>query len=105
MRTKSLSLGTAAGGTQSTATVPVDFRQNPFNLAIGIQVTGTVAIGLQTTDSNLLNGATAVWVTHATITGLTADGNHVLTVPVKGVRFQNVGAGSTGSAVVQIWQD
>ena len=104
MRTKVLTLGSAAGGTQSTATVPIDWRQAPFNLAIGIQVTGTVAIGLQTTNSDLLNGDAAVWVTHGTITGLTAATNTSITVPCKGVRFQNVGAGSTGSAVIEVYQ-
>lgn len=93
MRAKRLTVGPGAA---TSDTIPTDTYQNPFNMAIGVVVDGTVNFTIQHTFDDVQDAAvTPVWFNHPSLTGLTAssDGNYAF--PVVAVRaVVNSGTGS-----------
>lgn len=90
-------------GTGSSSVAPLDTFQNPFNIGMGIVVSGTVNYTIQHTFDDVFNPAvTPVWFSHPTLNALTvnADGNYAF--PIKGVKvLVNSGAGTATATIVQ----
>lgn len=99
MRTITVSQ-TAAG---SSATIPLDTYANPFNIGIGVAVTGTVDYTIQHTFDNVQDAAvTPTWYNHSSLAALTvnADGNYAF--PVSAVKILvNSGAGTATAKIIQ----
>lgn len=91
---------TAAG---SSATAPLNIHTSPFNVGIGVVVSGTVNYSIQHTFDDVFDSAvTPVWFTHPTLSALTAnaDGNYAF--PVRAVKvLVNSGSGSATATVIQ----
>jgi hypothetical protein len=92
---------TGAGASSSMAVT--DHYQTPFNVGIGVVVSGTVNYTIQHTFDDVLNSAvTPTWFSHPTLLNLTAnaDGNYAF--PVRGIRvLVNSGAGTATATVIQ----
>jgi hypothetical protein len=80
-----------------------DHYQSPFNVGIGVVVSGTVNYTIQHTFDDVLDGAvTPTWFNHPTLASLatSADGNYAF--PVRAVRvFVNSGSGTATATVIQ----
>ena len=91
-------------GTGSSAVVAVDFFRNPFNIGLGVVVTGTVSFTVEYTFSDpsdpAFNAATATWFS----TGLTgsATAGQAFTVPCRAIRVTN--ASGTGTSLLYVQQ-
>ena len=84
-------------GVGTTRVIPLDHYISPFNVGLGVSITGTVTYTVQHTFDDVFadnyNPATGTWFNHPTLALLTAssDGNYAF--PVRGIRL-NVTAGS-----------
>ena len=89
-------------GTGSTAWIPVDYKQSPFNVGFGVVVDGTVTYDIEHTFDDIFEVQSPVAFKHATLVSQTAnkDGNYAF--PIRAVRV-NVTAG-TGSVTVTLLQ-
>jgi hypothetical protein len=90
-------------GAGSSATIPVDHYQTPFNIGMGVTVSGTVNYTIQHTFDNVQDSAvTPTWFSHPTLASLTAaaDGNYAF--PVRAIKIlQNSGSGTTTLTLIQ----
>jgi hypothetical protein len=103
MRPTTASTTDATGAATVSAVVPLDYVQSPFNVGIGIVVTGTVAVTVQHTFDNVQDaGVTPVWLDHSSLAAKTAnsDGNYAF--PVRAIRLRQ--ATGNGSAVMTVIQ-
>lgn len=82
--------------------VPVNYRQTPFNMALAVEVTGTVTYTVEHTFENVWSGPTPVPFGTSGLTAQTANAEGNIVVPVMAVRL-NVTAG-TGSATMVVLQ-
>lgn len=96
----------STNGVSSSSVYPVNVNATPFNIGLGLVVTGTVNCTVQHTFDDVFaptfNPGTATWFSHATITGAASnvDGNYAF--PVTGIRLlQNSGSGSAVLNVIQ----
>lgn len=95
---------TAAG---VTPPIPLDHYRQPFNVGIGVSVTGTLTFDVEHTFDDVyaagFNPATATWYKNTTLTGRTTstDGNYAF--PVMAVRL-NITAFTSGSATITVLQ-
>jgi hypothetical protein len=91
---------TATG--QSNVAV-MDTNRNPFNVGIGVSVSGTVNYTIQHTFDDVNNTAvTPVWFNHPSLAALSAnaDGNYAF--PVAAIRINvNSGSGTATARVIQ----
>lgn len=90
-------------GTGSSSLAPMDQYQSPFNVGIGVVVSGTVNYTIQHTFDDVQNpSVTPVWFNHPTLNGLTAnaDGNYAF--PVAAIKVL-IGSGS-GTATATLLQ-
>ena len=91
---------TATG--QSNVAV-MDVHRNPFNVGIGVSVSGTVNYTIQHTFDDVNNAAvTPVWFNHPSLAALSAnaDGNYAF--PVTAIRINvNSGSGTATARVIQ----
>ena len=65
-------------GAGSSSVAPLDTYRNPFNVGIGVVVSGTVNYTIQHTFDDVFNpSVTPVWFSHPTLASLSAnsDGN------------------------------
>lgn len=90
-------------GAGSSATVPLDHYQNPFQVGIGVVVSGTVNYTIQHTFDDIFDAAvTPTWFSHPTLASLAAnaDGNYAF--PIRAVKvLVNSGTGSATATVIQ----
>lgn len=91
---------TAAG---SSSIAALDHYKTPFNVGIGVVVSGTVNYTIQHTFDDVLDSAvTPVWFSHPSMTALTAnaDGNYAFAV--RGVKvLVNSGTGTATATIIQ----
>ena len=91
---------TAAG---SSATIPLDTYENPFNVGLGVVVAGTVNYTIQHTFDDVQDAAvTPVWFSHPSMSSLTAnaDGNYAF--PVRAIKILvNSGSGTATATIIQ----
>lgn len=87
-------------------TYPPSNSPSPFNVSLGVKVTGTVTYTVQYTfDDVFATGwtpASGVWTDHPSLTAQTTSKDSNIAYPVSGIRL-NVTAGS-GTAVLTITQ-
>lgn len=90
-------------GAGSSSVAPLDTYRNPFNIGIGVVVSGTVNYTIQHTFDDIFNPAvTPVWFNHPTLVNLVAnaDGNYAF--PVKAIKvLVNSGAGTATATLIQ----
>lgn len=90
-------------GTGSSATIPTDTYRNPFNVGIGVVVSGTVNYTIQHTFDDVQDAAvTPVWFSHPSLAALSAnaDGNYAF--PVTAIKILvNSGAGTATAKIIQ----
>lgn len=93
----------AKTGAGSSSIMPMDHYQSPFNVGIGVVVTGTVNYTIQHTFDDIQNAAvTPTWFSHATLAAQTAsaDGNYAF--PVRGIKvLVNSGSGTATATIIQ----
>jgi uncharacterized membrane protein len=90
-------------GTGSTAWIPLDYKQSPFNVGIGVLASGTVTYTVEHTFDDVWDSTiTPTVYPHATLVTQTTnkDGNYAF--PVRAARI-TVTAG-TGDATMTILQ-
>ncbi len=87
-------------GTAVSAAAPMDIYQTPFNVGLGVSVTGTVVVKVQHTFGDILNTAAAslIWYDHPTLTGLAANADGNYSFPVTAIRLNQ----ASGSGVVTL---
>ena len=85
-------------GTGSTAWIPLDYKQSPFNVGFGVTVTGTVTHQIEHTFDDVFDSIiTPVAFSHSTASGSTnTDGNYAF--PIRAVRITV----STGTGDVKL---
>lgn len=93
----------AKTGAGSSATAPMNLNTSPFNVGIGVVVSGTVNFTIQHTFDDLFDSSvTPVWFSHPTLVGLTVntDGNYAF--PVAGIKvLVNSGSGTATATLIQ----
>jgi len=89
-------------GTGTSAWIPVDYKQAPFNVGMGCVVSGTVTYDIEHTFDDVFDSTiTPVAFSHSTASGSTnTDGNYAF--PIRAVRI-TVGAG-TGDVKLTLLQ-
>ena len=96
---------TVTGG-QASAVYPPDHYVSPFNVALGVRVTGTVNYTVQYTFDNVFAEsyvpASGNWVDHPSLTSQAATKDSNIAYPVTGVRIVgNSGAGTATLTAIQ----
>jgi len=90
-------------GTGTTAWIPLDYKQSPFNVGMGIVVNGTVTYDIEHTfDDILAQGTTPTAFKHSSLTAQTTnkDGNYAF--PIRAIRINNTaGTGTTTLTILQ----
>lgn len=90
-------------GTGSSSVAPLDTYRNPFNIGIGVVVSGTVNYTIQHTFDDIFNSAvTPVWFSHPTLASLAvnADGNYAF--PIRAIKILvNSGSGTATATLLQ----
>jgi hypothetical protein len=93
----------AKTGAGASASAPMDQYLSPFNVGIGVVVSGTVNYTVQHTFDNVFDPLVVpTWFSHPVLAGLTAnaDGNYAF--PVAAIRvLVNSGAGSATATLLQ----
>ncbi len=90
-------------GTGSTAWIPLDYKQSPFNVGMGIVVNGSVTYDIEHTfDDILAQGTTPTAFKHSSLTAKNTnkDGNYAF--PIRAIRINNTaGTGTTTLTILQ----
>lgn len=90
-------------GTGTTAWIPLDYKQSPFNVGFGVVVSGTITYDIEHTFDDVFDPAvTPTAFKNSVLTAQTTnkDGNYV--VPIRAIRINNTGG--TGSTTVTLLQ-
>lgn len=90
-------------GAGSSSIVPLDTYRNPFNVSIGVVVSGTVDYTIQHTYNDVQNSAvTPTWYSQSSLTGKTANADGYYTFAVTAVKILvNSGTGSATATIIQ----
>lgn len=90
-------------GTASSAAVPLDQYQTPFNVSLRVQIgSGAILATVQYTFDDVFDAAvTPSWVNHTDLTALIAAAIGSFISPVRAVRLSNA---DTGTAILLIQQ-
>ena len=102
MRSKILTTTDASGGATTSAIFVTDPHCNPFNIGLGLVVTGTVNATVQHSFDDPQIPGSMTWFPHVSIVTRTVntDGNYQF--PVRAIRLtQNSGNGSCALTVIQ----
>lgn len=90
-------------GTGSTAWIPLDYKQSPFNIGFGVVVNGTVTFDIEHTFDDVFDPAvTPTAFKHSTLVAQTTnkDGNYAF--PIRAIRLNNTaGTGDTTLTILQ----
>lgn len=90
-------------GTGTTAWIPMDYKQNPFNVGMGIVVNGTVNYTIEHTFDDVFDSTvTPTAFSHSVLAAKTAnaDGNYAF--PIRAIRINNnSGTGTTTLTILQ----
>jgi len=90
-------------GVSTSSPSVMDHYISPFNVGLGVVVTGSATFTVQHTFDDVFNpSVTPTWFSHPTLAGLSAsaDGNYAF--PVTAIRLnQSAGAGSAVLTVIQ----
>jgi len=90
-------------GTGTTAWIPVDYKQSPFNVSLGAVVSDTITYNIEHTFDDVFDTTvTPTAFIHSVLTAQTTnkDGNYAF--PVRAIRINNTaGTGSTTLTILQ----
>lgn len=90
-------------GTGTSAWIPLDYKQSPFNIGFGVVVSGTITYDIEHTFDDVFDPAvTPTAFKHSVLTAQTTnkDGNYI--VPIRAIRINNTaGTGSTTVTLLQ----
>lgn len=90
-------------GTGTSAWIPLDYKQSPFNVGFGVVVSGTITYDIEHTFDDVFDSSvTPTAFKHSTLVSQTAnkDGNY--TAPIRAIRVNNTaGTGSTTVTLLQ----
>lgn len=106
MRPVVYTLSDASGGAKYSGVYPVDHYISPFNLSLGVLVTGTANYTVQYTFDDVFasdyDPATGNWTDHVSLTAQTTTKDSNIAYPVRGVRLKlNSGTGSARLTIIQ----
>ena len=94
-------------GTGISRAIPMDIHQSAFNVALVLDVTGTIDCTVQHTHADpfsaTFNNYTATWLNHDTMAAKTADDDDNYAFPVRAIRLK-VNSSSSGTASLSIIQ-
>lgn len=95
---------TRSGSSGTSGLGVLDTYRSPFNVGIGVKVTGTATYTIEHTFDNVLTSdpSTATWYSHVSLVGLSgnADGNYAF--PVTAVRVNMTsGTGTVTATIIQ----
>ena len=88
----------------TTAWIPLDYKQSPFNVGLGLVISGTLTADVEHTFDDIFDTTvTPTAFKHSTLVTKTAsaDGNYAF--PIRAVRINNT-AYTSGSATLTILQ-
>lgn len=89
--------------TGTSAWIPLDYKQSPFNIGFGVVVSGTITYDIEHTFDDIFDTeVTPTAFKHSSLTAQTAnkDGNYI--VPIRAIRINNTaGTGSTTVTLLQ----
>lgn len=71
-------------------TIPVNWRANPFELTMFVDIGGTINYDVEYTSQDVFGSAapsTLTWLNHGTIVAKTADTDGSTTVPIRAIRL------------------
>jgi hypothetical protein len=91
-------------GSGTTAWIPLDYKQSPFNVGLGLVISGTQTVSVEHTFDDVFDTTvTPTAFAHSTLAAKTAnaDGNYAF--PIRAVRI-NVTAYTSGTATLTILQ-
>lgn len=93
-------------GTGTSGVYAPDNYISPFNIALGVTVTGTVTYTVQYTFDNVFaatfDPSTAAWVDHPSLTAKSTSLDSNIAYPVQGVRLNvTAGTGVTRLTIIQ----
>jgi len=89
-------------GTGTTAWLPVDYRQTPFNASFKVDVTGTVTYTVEATYDNPFTTTSPVATAHPTVAAATTSQAGTYSNPIMAVRVNNTaGTGTTALTWIQ----
>jgi hypothetical protein len=93
-------------GVGSSAVAPPDHYVSPFNVSLGVTVTGTVNYTVQYTFddvfANTYSPAVGNWVDHPSLTAQSATKDSNIAYPVRGIRLVvNSGTGTARLTIIQ----
>ena len=90
-------------GVGSSATIPLNPFDNPFNVGLGVVVTGTVDYTIQHTFDDVQNAAvTPTWFNHSSLAALTINSNGNYAFPVSAIKILvNSGTGTATATIIQ----
>jgi len=90
-------------GVGSSAIIPMNLDSTPFNVGLGVVVTGTVTYTVQHTFDNPWTTTNPTWFDHPTVAAkvsVNADGNYAF--PVAAIKVAvTAGAGTAQLTVIQ----
>ncbi len=88
----------------TTAWIPVDYKQSPFNVGFGVVVSGTLTYDIEHTFDDVFDSTvTPTAFKHATVVSQTTNKDGSYTAPVRAIRL-NVTAFTAGSATLTLLQ-
>ena len=90
-------------GTGTSAWIPLDYKQSPFNVGFGIVVDGTITYDIEHTFDDVFDTTvTPTAFKHATLTAQTTNKDGSYIVPIRAIRINNTaGTGSTTVTLLQ----
>jgi hypothetical protein len=95
---------TKAGSTGTTAWIPMDYKQSPFNVGLAVVLSGTATYDVEHTFDDIFDpNVTPTAFKHSVLTAQTTnkDGNYAF--PVRAIRL-NVTAWTSGNATITLLQ-
>lgn len=93
----------AKTGTGTTAWIPLDYKQSPFNVGFGVVVNGTITYDIEHTFDDVFDSAvTPTAFKHSTIVAQTTNKDSNYAFPIRAVRINNTaGTGTTTLTLLQ----
>ena len=90
-------------GVGTSAWIPLDYKQSPFNVGFGVVAGGTVTYDIEHTFDDVFDSSiTPTAFKHSSLVAQTAnkDGNYI--VPIRAIRINNTaGTGTTTVTLLQ----
>lgn len=90
-------------GTGTSAWIPLDYKQSPFNVGFGVVVNGTITYDIEHTFDDVFDTTvTPTAFKHASLTAQTTNKDGSYIVPIRAIRINNTaGTGSTTVTLLQ----